>query len=159
MAGLPCSVPLCIYNTDSQVPSEQPFADKLALLKIHADSAHVAPRPAAAAAHPKVKLDPPKLSTGSDQETWEHFLRNWAMFKTGMGITILQAPVYLFNCLDSDLKDDILRANPSTEIAQMTEAQLIETIKTLAVKIECTGSGWDRQLSHQVPALKTFKQL
>ena len=136
MAGLPCSVPLCIYNTDSQVPSEQPFADKLALLKIHADSAHVAPRPAAAAAHPKVKLDPPKLSTGSDQETWEHFLRNWAMFKTGMGITILQAPVYLFNCLDSDLKDDILRANPSTEIAQMTEAQLIETIKTLAVKIE-----------------------
>ena len=136
MAGLPCSVRLCPYNTDDQVPSEQPFADKLALLKIHADSAHVLPQQAPVAAHPKVKLDPPKLSAGSDQETWEHFLRNWSMFKTGMGITHQQAPVYMFNCLDSDLKDDILRANPSTEVAQMTEHQLTEIIKTLAVKIE-----------------------
>ena len=136
MAGLPCSVPLCQYNTDSQVPATQPFADKLALLKIHADSAHSHPQPAPVAAHPRVKLDPPKLSAGSDQETWEHFLRNWKMFKTGMGITATQAPVYLFNCLDSDLKDDILRANPSTDISQIPEAELTEIIKTLAVKIE-----------------------
>ena len=26
-----------------------------------------------------LKLDPPKLSAGSDQETWELFLRSWEM--------------------------------------------------------------------------------
>ena len=46
MAGLPCSVPLCTYTTDTQCPPEQPFADKLALLQIHADSAHATPAPA-----------------------------------------------------------------------------------------------------------------
>ena len=58
------------------------------------------------------------------------------MFKTGMGITVTQSPVFLFNCLDGDLKDDILRANPGTEVAEMTEAALIDTIKGLAVKVE-----------------------
>ena len=46
MAGLPCSVPLCTYTTDTQCPPGQPFADKLALLQIHADSAHATPAPA-----------------------------------------------------------------------------------------------------------------
>ena len=58
------------------------------------------------------------------------------MFKTGMGITSAQSPVFLFNCLDSDLKDDILRANPGTEVAEMTEANLTDAIKALAVKVE-----------------------
>ena len=46
MSGLPCSVPLCTYTTDTQCPPEQPFANKLALLQIHADSAHATPAPA-----------------------------------------------------------------------------------------------------------------
>ena len=137
MAGLPCSVPLCTYTTDTQCPPEQPFADKLALLQIHADSAHATPAPAPRpASQPRVKLDPPQLSAGSDQETWEHFLRNWSMYKTGMGITVTQSPVFLFDCLDSDLKDDILRANPGREITEMTEVELTDAIKSLAVKIE-----------------------
>ena len=139
MPGLPCSVPLGTYSTDSQCDPEQNFADKLVLLKIHADSAHATPAPAPAprpASGSRVKLDPPKLSAGSDQETWEHFLRNWAMFKTGMGITVTQSPVFLFNCLGGDSKDDILRANPGTEVAEMTEAALTEAIKGLAVKVE-----------------------
>ena len=137
MPGLPCSVPLCTYNTDSQCDPEQAFADKLALLKIHADSTHATPAPAPRmASNSRAKLDAPKLSAGSDQETWEHFLRNWSMFKTGMGITSAQSPVFLFNCLDNDLKEDILRANPGTEVAEMTEANLTDAIKALAVKVE-----------------------
>ena len=58
------------------------------------------------------------------------------MFKTGMGITVTQSPVFLFNCLDSDLKDDILRANPGREVTEMTEIDLTDAIKGLAVKIE-----------------------
>ena len=130
-------MPSCTYNTDSQCDPGQAFADKLALLKIHADSTHSTSAPAPrTASNSRAKLDAPKLSAGSDQETWEHFLRNWSMFKTGMGITTTQSPVFLFNCLDSDLKDDILRANPGTEVAEMTETALTDAIKTLAVKVE-----------------------
>ena len=75
---------LCTYTTDTQCPPEQPLTDKLALLQIHADSAHATPAPAPRPApQPRVKLDPPQLSAGSDQETWEHFLRNRSMYKTG----------------------------------------------------------------------------
>ena len=58
------------------------------------------------------------------------------MYKTDMGITATQSPVFLFNCLDSDLKDDILRANPGREVTEMTEVELTDAIKSLAVKIE-----------------------
>ena len=44
------------------------------------------------------------------------------MYKTGMCISDTQASVFLFNCLDQDLRDDILRANPSTQIGDMSEA-------------------------------------
>ena len=137
MAGPPCSVPLCTYTADMQCPPEQTCADKLALLQIHADSAHANPAPAPRPApQPRVKLDPPQLSAGSDQETWEHFLRNWSMYQTGMGITVTNSPVFLFHCLDSDLKDDILRANSGREVTKMTEDELTDAIKSLAVQIE-----------------------
>ena len=34
------------------------------------------------------------------------------------------------------MKDDILRANPGREITEMTEVELTDAIKSLAVKIE-----------------------
>ena len=58
------------------------------------------------------------------------------MYKTGMGITVTQSPVFLFNCLDCDLKGDILRANPGREVTEMTEVELTDAIKSLAVKVE-----------------------
>ena len=58
------------------------------------------------------------------------------MYKTGMNINNTQASVFLFNCLDQDLRDDILRANPTTQINDLPEADLITAIKTLAVKVE-----------------------
>ena len=73
---------------------------------------------------------------GSGQELWELFLRSWELYKTGMNIPNTQATVYLFNCLDQDLRDDIMRANPSTQINMMSEADLIASVKSLAVKME-----------------------
>ena len=58
------------------------------------------------------------------------------MYKAGMNINNTQASVFLFNCLDQDLRDDILRANPTTQINDLPEADLITAIKTLAVKVE-----------------------
>ena len=47
------------------------------------------------------------------------------------------------NCLDRDLRDDILRANPNTQIGEMSEADLTTAVKTLAVKV-------DRKLVHRI---------
>ena len=140
MAGIPCSAPACEYNTDSQVPSDTGLQDKIALLQIHKDTVHATPvqpqgAPHAASTH-WAKLDLPKLSAGSSQESWELFLRTWEIYKTGMNIPNTHATVYLFNCLDQDLSDDIMRANPSTQINAMSEKDLIASVKSLAVKME-----------------------
>ena len=96
MAGIPCSVPDCLFNIDNQVPPETDLASKLQLLQMHNPAVHPAPvapaqvlAPAIQSTH-RVKLDPPKLSAGSDQETWELFLRSCAMYKSGMGISNTQ---------------------------------------------------------------------
>ena len=134
MAGIPCSTQGCLYNTDNQVPPNSDMNTKLALLQIHDKNAHPVPVTPQAVHGPhssqRVKLDPPKLSAGSDQETWELFLRNWAMYKSGMNISNAQSSVFLFNCLDHDLRDDILRANPSTQISDMAEPDLTAAVKT-----------------------------
>ena len=113
---------------------------KLTLLQIHRETVHPTPVTPQAAptphSTPRVKLDPPKLSAGSDQETWELFLRSWGLYKSGMNIQDAQSSVYLFNCLDHNLRDDILRANPSTLIGEMSEADLTAAVKILAVKVE-----------------------
>ena len=111
MAGIPCSAPSCGYNTDSQVPPDTGLQGKIALLQIHKDTVHATPAqhhgtPQVAATH-RAKLDLPKLSAGSSQETWELFQRSWQLYKTGMSIPDTQGTVYLFNCLDQDLRDDI----------------------------------------------------
>ena len=140
MAGIPCSAPACGYNTDSQVPPDTGLQDKIALLQIHKDTVHATPAqhhgtPQVAATH-RAKLDLPKLSAGSSQETWELFQRSWQLYKTGMGIPDTQATVYLFNCLDQDQRDDIMRANPATQINTLSEADLMASVKSLAIKIE-----------------------
>ena len=140
MAGIQCASPGCLYNTDTQVPPDSDVTNMIALLQIHTQIAHpVAAAPQAAPGHQptqKLKLEPPRLSAGSDQETWELFLRSWTMYKTGMNIANTQSSVYLFNCLEPDLRADILRANPSTQISDMSEDDLTAAIKTLAVKVE-----------------------
>ena len=50
--------------------------------------------------------------------------------------------MYLFNCLDQDLWDDILRANHTTQIGAMSEADLTAAVKTLAVKVESKLVHW-----------------
>ena len=53
-----------------------------------------------------------------------------------MNINNTQASVFLFKCLDQDLRDDILRANPTTQVNDLPEADLITAIKTLAVQVK-----------------------
>merc|ERR1711895_2709 len=46
------------------------------------------------------------------------------------------APSLLFNCLNKDLGDEVIKANPGNEPQSMTEAALAACIKKLAVKVE-----------------------
>ena len=135
MPGLRCTVQSCTYSTSSQIPDESSVTDKVALLKIHTDVAHKVTA-SAPQQQSKAKLDPPKLGSGTSQEQWQHFLRNWEMYKKGMQISDTAASPYLFNCLDKDLQDDVLRARPEQNISEISVDDLKDAIKELAVKTE-----------------------
>ena len=81
-------------------------------------------------------MDPPKLQPGVDQQTWDQFMARWGIFKTTMGVDGGTAAMWFFNCLDTDLGDEVLKANPGIPPQDMTEANLISCTKKLAVKVE-----------------------
>ena len=112
MERLPCSVLKCQLFTNDQFPPETDLSTKLQLLQIHAATVHPAPvAPAqvqapAAQSKQRVKLDLSKLSAGFDQETWELFLRSWAIYMTGLCFGDTQASVFLFNCLKTAIRGE-----------------------------------------------------
>ena len=83
--GLACSVPTCTYTTTDTVPDDTDIASKIQLLQIHTSAAHQG-GPATRAPGVKAKMDPPRLQTGVDQQTWDQFMARWAIFKTTMGV-------------------------------------------------------------------------
>ena len=128
-----CSAPSCEYETEDGA-----LADRIELLRLHVQVAHPAAAGAsvagsAPAAQCKAKLESPRLSTGSSQETWDMFLRDWRDYKAAMKIT-QNVTVFLLNCLEGDLRQDVCRAHPEQDV--VTENTLLETIKSLAVIIE-----------------------
>ncbi|KAJ8305034.1 hypothetical protein KUTeg_017414 [Tegillarca granosa] len=104
-----------------------------AVLQIHDRTVH---QPAAAAA-PKLKLDPPTIAAGCDPDQWSAFTRQWEMYKVGMAIAQGVISTALFYCCDSDLRTDIMR-DQRGNITDMPEADLMNVIKRLAVKDEST---------------------
>ena len=76
----------------------------------------------------KAKMDAPKLQLGVDQQTWDQFMSRWKIFKATMGVDGGTASMWLFNCLDRDLGDEVPKANPGTEPTDMTEAVLTASI-------------------------------
>ena len=136
--GLRCSVFTCQYTTTTQVPDDTDLASKIELLKIHQATVH----PQGGGGRDdrvqgvKAKMDTPKLQLGVDQQTWDQFMTRWKIFKTTMGVDGATAPSWLFNCLDKDLGDEVIKANPGNEPQSMTEAALTACIKKLAVKVE-----------------------
>ena len=133
--GLACSVPTCTYTTTDTVPDDTDIASKIQLLQIHTSAAH---QGGAATRAPgvKAKMDPPRLQTGVDQQTWDQFMARWAIFKTTMGVDGGTASMWFFNCLDKDLGDEVLKANPGTPPQNITEDDLVACTKKLAVKVE-----------------------
>ena len=63
-------------------------------------------------------------------------MARWEIFKTTMGVDGETASMWFFNCLDKDLGDEVLKANPGTPPQNRTEQNLIACTKKLAVKVE-----------------------
>ena len=80
-------------------------------------------------------MDPPKLHAGSDLQTWDQFIARWEIFKATMNITT-GTSMWLFNCLDEELGDAVLKANTNPAPKDMSEQNLLLSIKALAVKKE-----------------------
>ena len=133
--GLAYSVAACEYTTTAQVPDETDIASKIQLFQIHASSVH---QGGGAARTPgvKAKMEPPKLQPGVDQQTWDQFIARWEIFKTTMGVDGGTVSMWLFNCLDKDLGDKVLKANPGIPPQDMSEADVTGCTKKLAVKVE-----------------------
>ena len=134
--GLRCRHTPCEYTTTTQVPDVTDHASKIELLKIH-NTVHT--QGGAGTGHVlgvKAKMDALKLQLGIDQQTWDQFMTRWMIYKTTMGIDGATASSWLFTCLDKDLEDAVLKANPGTEPQNMSEADLTTSAKKLAVKVE-----------------------
>ena len=118
--GLRCTVDACEYNTDSQVPNDTDLPTKVQLLQIHAGSVHNSGGGQVRTPGSKAKMDTPKIQLGVDQQAWDQFMTRWNIYKTTMGIDGGTASSWLFNCLDRDLGDAVLKANPGTEPQNMS---------------------------------------
>merc|ERR1711888_32265 len=93
-------------------------------LQIHGSSVHNSGGGQVCTPGSKAKMDTPKIQLGVDQQAWDQFLTRWHIYKTTMGIDGGTASSWLFTCLDRDLGDAVLKANPGVEPQNMTEVDL-----------------------------------
>ena len=130
MPSLNCPFPDCKWKTDD-LPDT--FASALLeQLKMHERASHTAaptPKP-----H-KLNIDPPKIDVGASPEEWQSFIRQWTMYKNGTLIPVEQVATALFYCCSEGLRLDIMR-DLQDDVAKMTEKELLENIRRLAVKEE-----------------------
>jgi hypothetical protein len=104
------------------------------MLTIH-NNVHIAkPTPGTsdvAARHRAPKIERPKISTGSSEETWNTFVKLWTMFQRSTGLTGAESVEQLFHCCDEDLGDSILKGHPDAVTG--TEDNMLNVIKQMAV--------------------------
>ena len=137
MVVLECPrIDICDYKT-----ADVDITGEVALLVIHGTVHPQAQAQAPAAAPtspqiPKIKVDSPKIATGTSAEDWESFKRLWKLYKSSQGIQDAQRSTYLMYCCEMDLQTDILKTFPNTDISAVSEKDLLEAIENLAVKRE-----------------------
>ena len=127
MPNVKCSFPECEYET-GEVNDET----VVLLLTIHAPCHATATATTNGRGKQKApKIDRPKISCGSSEETWNTFSTRWTMFKRGTNLTPDEVVQQLFQCCDEHLGDAILRSLPAA--VEGDEATLLAAIKSLAV--------------------------
>ena len=122
MPAIACPITGCTYVT-----GDVDVAVAAALLTIH-NNAHSVPT---TNKQKPPKIDRPKVSKGSSEETWTAFQTRWKMFKDGTDISNPEIVQHLFQCCDEDLGDDILKSHPTA--MDGSEQDFLYAIKRLAV--------------------------
>ena len=125
MPGLPCTAPDCAVETQ-----EGTLAEMIQLLTLHTQVAHG--RGTAAASSQKAPpITRPKVESGISEENWQVFTQRWELFKNGASLDARHVNSQLFDCCEDSLQTNLLKE--STQIASLTEAQVLNSIKSLAV--------------------------
>ena len=70
-----CYIPVCLFAT-----SDVSGAVGAVMLSHHLEASH---KPASTVSLQKIKLEHPKISTGTSSEAWVSFQRLWAAYKRG----------------------------------------------------------------------------
>ena len=127
MPVIQCPIAECTYSTQ-----DVDAAVAAALLVIH-NNVHIsAPNNATAATRQRApKIERPRISSGTSEESWNTFKTRWAMFKRNTGITGADAVQHLFHCCEEDLGDALLKGHP--DAVNGTEDELLKKIKKMAV--------------------------
>ena len=127
MPVIRCPIADCEYATDDVEP-----AIAAALLVIH-NNVHVSTTPAATTNNQQraPKIERPRISSGSSEETWNSFTTRWSMFIRGTTLTVDERVQHLFQCCDEELRDAILRGHPTA--VSGTEDALRNVMKLFAV--------------------------
>ena len=122
-----CPIEGCAFQTD-----DVDTAVAAVLLTIHNNVHLSTPVSSNAGSHHRApKLERPKISSGSSEETWNTFSTRWSMFKRSTGLSNTESLEQLFHCCDEDLGDAILKGHPNAVTS--TEENLLKIIKQMAV--------------------------
>ena len=112
MPNVKCSFEGCTYET-----GDEEATIVVALLEIHkvqhtpqTPTPNVVPRPNKQRAP---KIERPKISDGTSEETWIAFKTRWDMFTRGTDLTEDEKVQHLFQCCDESLGDAILKGPPT----------------------------------------------
>ena len=107
----------------------------LSLIQIHERTAHPTDQNNPGAHNTKAeKVRRPMISSSGTTEEWQYFLTRWNEYKLATRLAGHDIVLQLLECADDSLRRDLIRAYGS--LANETEENALEAIKTLAVKPE-----------------------
>ena len=127
MPVIRCPIAECPYRTE-----DVDVAIAAALLVIH-NNVHISapPNVQAATRQRAPKIERPRISAGSSEETWNTFITRWTMFKRSTRLAGAESVEHLFHCCEEELGDAILKGHP--DAVSGNEEQLLVRIKQMAV--------------------------
>ena len=107
-------------------------AVRAVLLKHHLDAAHPANAPGEANRHSNIKIERPVLEGKINGDERLNFNRDWSNY-VGLNNITQNVNRHLVHCCAPDLKNELYGMHTQTAIDNMTDAQLLATLKTLTV--------------------------
>ncbi len=132
MPVVQCPIEGCEYET----PDVDPVV-AAALITAHSTS-HQAPWTRASSQPARVKkVKRPSISPAGTTEDWHYFMTRWADYVKATKLEGTDKVIQLLECCDEQLRKDLTR-NAGGSLAGMTEDEVFEAIKTLAIREENT---------------------